>query len=158
MEAQPQYGGFGELLYGSATFGFITNFISWALIFITGRSQGSLYLLGSVITNVYYAVAPTVSLNAMYTCFYTFWIDWGYLGLIIGPVLLAFFSGYLFKRVYLVGDYRTCVIYVFWLYILMRTVFKLDTIGVDITIVFLCMCLFVRRVGNGEERKEKLRI
>lgn len=151
MENQPQYGGFGQLLYGSATFGFITNFYSWILIFLTGRNQGSLYTLGSVISNTYYSVAPTVRINAMYTCFYTFWIDWGYFGIVIGPIILSLFSVYLFKRVYSKGDYRNCVMYVFWLYILTRTVFKLDTIGVGITIVFVCMRLFTRSVyADGE--------
>lgn len=151
MEAQPQYGGFGQLLYGSATFGFITNFFAWGLIFLTGKTQGSLYILGSVISNRYYAVAPTVRINAMYTCFYTFWIDWGYFGIILGPIILALFSAYLFRQVYSKGDYRNCVMYVFWLYTLTRTVFKLDTIGVGLTIVFICMRLFVRSVYVNEE-------
>ena len=155
MEAQPQYGGFCKLLFGSATFGFITNFISWILIFLTGKNQGSLYMLGSVISNKYYLVAPSVRINAMYTCFYTFWIDWGYLGFIVGPILLALFSAYLFKKVYSEGDYRVCVMYVFWLYTLTRTVFKLDTIGVSITVVFICMRLFVRKVYYEEKYKEK---
>lgn len=151
MENQSQWGGFGQLLYGSATFGFLTNFISWILIFFTGKSQGSLYILGSLISNTYYIVAPNVKINAMYTCFYTFWIDWGYLGIILGPILLALFSAYLFKRVYLKGDYKACVMYVFWLYTLTRTVFKLDTIGVGITIVFVCMQFFVRSVSIDEK-------
>ena len=151
LEAQPQYGGFGHLLYGSATFGFITNFLSWILIFLTGKSQGSLYILGSVISNTYYTVAPSVKINAMYTCFYTFWIDGGYLGLIIGPCLIAIFSAYLFKRVYSNGNYRICVMYIFWLYILTRTVFKLDTISVGITIAFVCMRLFVEKGYISEE-------
>lgn len=151
MEAQPQWGGFGQLLYGSASFGFITNFFSWILIFFTGRPQGSLYTLGSVISNTYYTVAPTVRINAMYTCFYTFWVDWGYFGIFLGPTMLALFSGYLFKKVYSKGDYRTCVMYVFWLYTLTRTVFKLDTISVGLTLVFVCMRFFVRSVyTNGE--------
>ena len=152
MENQSQWGGMGQLLYGSATFGFLTNFISWILIFFTGKSQGSLYILGSLISNTYYIVAPNVKINAMYTCFYTFWIDWGYLGIILGPILLALFSAYLFKRVYLKGDYKACVMYVFWLYTLTRTVFKLDTIGVGITIVFVCMQFFVRSVSIDEKR------
>ena len=145
MEAQPYYGGFRQLLYGQATFGFLTNFISWVLVFLTGKNQGSLYLLGSVISNAYYNVAPTVRVNAMYTCFYTFWIDWGYIGILIGPILLALYSAYLFKRVYNKGSYIDSVMYVFWLYILIRTVFKLDTISVGVTIVYFCMRLFVRR-------------
>lgn len=145
MEAQPQYGGVGQLLYGSATFGFITNFLSWILIFLTGIRQGSLYILGSVISNTYYEVAPSVIINAMYTCFYTFWIDWGYFGIVLGPAILAWISAYLFKRVYFENDYRSCVIYVFWLYILTRTIFKLDTIDVGLTVVFVCMQIFVTR-------------
>ena len=151
IEAQPQYGGFGRLLYGSATFGFITNFFSWFLIFLTGKSQGSLYTLGSVISNTYYTVAPNIRINAMYTCFYTFWIDWGYLGIFIGPIFIALFSAYLFRQVYSKRDYKNCVIYVFWLYTLVRTLFKLDTIGVDLTIVFLCMKLFVRSAHADEK-------
>lgn len=145
IEAQPQYGPGGMLTYGSTTFGCITNWISWLLIFFTGKSQGTLYLLGSVISNTYYNVAPTVKINAMYTCFYAFLLDWGYIGLIIGPILLACFSAYLFKRTYKTGSYRFSVIYVFWLYILFRTVFKLDTIGVGIIIAFVCMKFFVTK-------------
>ena len=148
IEAQPQYGGFGQLLFGQGTFGFITNFISWILIFFTGRNQGSLYLLGSVITNQYYNVAPNVTINAMCTCFYIFWIDWGYFGIVLGPLLLGLYSAYLFKKTYKVGSYYYGVMYVFWLYLLTRTVFKLDTTTVAIPIVYLCMKIFVRRVEN----------
>ena len=150
MENQPLYGGFGQLLYGQATFGFLTNFISWILILFTGRNQGSLYLLGSVISNVYYNVAPTVRINAMYTCFYAFCIDWGYLGIIIVPAIIALYSAHLFKRVYNEGTYLDSVMYVFWLYILTRTVFKLDTTSVGITIVYLCMLLFTGRRVSSE--------
>lgn len=92
LEAKPEYALSGKLLYGSASFGFITNNFSWMLILLTGKLQGSQYLLGTVITNTYYAVAPTIKINSMATCFYSFMLDWEYLDVFIGPILLGVVS------------------------------------------------------------------
>lgn len=145
IEAQPQYAFGGKLLWGSASFGFISNWFAYLIQILTGNKIGSDYLLGSLIANNYYQVAPGIKVNAMYTCFYTFALDWGYLGILIGPCILGLLSSFLFKKVYFSNSYRFAVIYVTWLYILIRTVFKLDTLTISYTVTIMCVFLFIRR-------------
>lgn len=145
LENISQYGPGGTLFYGAATFGFITNIISDILIIVTHRSQGTLYLLGSVITNRQYRVGAHTSINAMCTCFYPFILDWGYLGVIIGPVIVALIAGKLTKKLYKERNINTISLYIFFLYVLIRTVFKWDLLNLDFIVVIASLYFFTRR-------------
>lgn len=139
LEVYTDYGIGGKMLFGSATFGFITNWISFVLIFITGRPQGSLWLLGSVITNRELYIGTSTKLNAMCTGFYPFLLDWGYLGMIIGPVLMGYASAKIYNRVNRKNDAWSYSLYIYWIYVLFRTVFKWDLVNVDFGVFLLCM-------------------
>lgn len=151
LENVKEYGPGGQLLWGSATFGFLTNFVSFALIFFTGRSQGSLYLLGSVLTNVQYQIGAHNRVNAMSTCYYNFLLDWSYFGIIIGPIILARMAAYFTKRLYRSFTIRDMCLYITFLYVLFRTCFKLDLVSISYTMTCLYIVLFCRRIKAMEE-------
>lgn len=143
LENYHDYGIGGQLLFGQATFGFITNWISSVLILFTGKSQGSLYLLGSVITNRQYRIGTNTLINAMCTGFYSFIVDWGYAGIVIGPLIIGYMSHKIFKWAYEKRDVWAYMLYIYWLYVLFRTVFKWDLINLDFSIVLMCI-IFMR--------------
>lgn len=139
-----EYGPGGKLLYGGASFGFLTNIFSDIMIFITGKAQGSLYLLGSVITNKQYNVGTHTSINAMYTCFYPFLIDYGWMGIIICPIFIAVVSAIVTKRLYKCRSIFNVSLYIYWIYVIIRTVFKWDLVNLDFTVVIVTLYFFTK--------------
>lgn len=154
------YGPGGKLLYGAASFGFISNIISDILIFLTGKAQGSLYLLGSVISNNQYRIGVHTSINAMYTCFYPFLIDYGWIGIIICPLFMGIVSGILTKRLYKNQSSFNICLYIYWIYVIIRTVFKWDLVNIDFTVVIIILYYFTKRKIFDDEnisvRKDKV--
>lgn len=145
-----EYGPGGKLLYGGASFGFLTNIFSDIMIFITGKAQGSLYLLGSVITNNQYNVGAHTSINAMYTCFYPFLIDYGWIGIVICPIFVAIVSTIVTKRLYNDKSIFNASLYVYWIYVIIRTVFKWDLVNLDMTVVIVILYFFTKRPGRKQ--------
>ena len=145
-----EYGPHGKLLLGSATFGFLTNFVSFALTIITGKSCGSLYLMGSVLTNVSYKVGNNTAVNAMSTCYYNFLLDWSYAGILIGPMCLAIFASFFTKKVYREKTVQSMSLYVFFLYILFRTCFKLELVSIS----FSMTCFYIILFANNTFQKD----
>ena len=143
-----EYGPGGKLLYGGAAFGFLTNIFSDIMIFITGKAQGSLYLIGSVITNNQYNVGAHTSINAMYTCFYPFLIDYGWIGIIICPIFVAIVSAIVTKRLYKGKSIFNASLYIYWIYVIIRTVFKWDLVNLDMTVVIITLYFFTKRPGR----------
>ena len=139
------YGPGGKLLYGAASFGFLSNVISDILIFLTGKAQGSLYLLGSVISNNQYRIGVRTSINAMYTCFYPFLIDYGWIGVIICPLFIGIVSAMLTKRLYKNQNSFNICLYIYWIYVIIRTVFKWDLVNIDFTVVIIILYYFTKR-------------
>ena len=139
-----EYGPGGKLLYGAASFGFLTNIFSDIMIFITGKSQGSLYLLGSVISNNQYRVGVHTSINAMYTCFYPFFIDYGWIGIIVCPIFIGIASSIVTKRLYKSANVFNISMYIYWIYVIIRTVFKWDLVNIDLTVVVITLYFFTK--------------
>ena len=81
----------------------------------------------------------------MCTCFYPFILDWGYLGVIIGPVIVALIAGKLTKKLYKERNINTISLYIFFLYVLIRTVFKWDLLNLDFIVVIASLYFFTRR-------------
>lgn len=144
LEHVHDYGVGGQLLYGSASFGFISNIWSNIMIFLTGRPQGSLYLLGSVISNNQYSVGAHTSINAMYTCFYPFYIDFGWLGIVLCPIFIGIASAIFTKRLFRKQDIFNVSLYIYWTYVLIRTVFKWDLVNIDLAVIIFALWFFTR--------------
>ncbi len=136
------YGPQGKLLYGTATFGFITNIFAYIYMIFTGKNVGSLYILGSTITNHQHWVGEHTLINAMCTAFYPFIVDWGYIGIIIGPIVTAgivtFFTLKLKKK----KDLKNFAMYVYIIYVLIRTVFKWDLLPFDMPIILITTSIY----------------
>ena len=145
IESVDTYGIGSQKLYGAATFGFLTNLISIPLIALTGVRQGSLYILGSVITNHQYWVGNGIYLNAMCTVYYPFIVDWGYIGPFIGPFILAAITFLITKRAYQKITVETASLYIYILYVLFRTVFKWELLNIDLSVIYITMRLFTYR-------------
>ena len=146
-----EYGIDGRYFWGAATFGFISNIFSNILILVTGRPQGTLYIIGSVITSKQYWVGEHTLLNAMCTGFYPFLLDWGYLGIVIGPVILGIITTIITKKVYKNRSLFYIAIYIYWIYALFRTVFKWDLVNIDFSVVLISLYFFTHKcykVGN----------
>lgn len=131
-----------EFLWGSATFGFLSNVVSNFLILLTGEPQGTVYLLGSVLTNKQYAVSPSHLVNAMSTVYYNFLLDWGSLGVLIGPIILAGISAFICNKAMKEKNIFYSSLLVFWLNVLIRTIFKWDLLGIDFIFIVLALSLF----------------
>ena len=143
-------------MYGSASFGFITNIWSDIMIFITDKPQGSLYLLGSVISNNQYSVGAHTVINAMFTCFYPFYIDYGWLGIVICPIFIGVVSAVFTKRLYRNRNIFNISVYIYWIYIIIRTVFKWDLVNIDLIVVIFSLYFFTnfKRKNRIKRRKQ----
>lgn len=156
LEQVHNYGIGGILLYGGASFGFISNIWSDIMIFITGKSQGSLYLLGSVITNNQYKVGAHTSINAMYTCFYPFLIDFGWLGIVLCPICIGIVSAIFTKKLCKKKDIFTISLYIYWTYVLIHTVFKWDLVNIDLTVIIVSLWFFTNHRQIDEMKDKKI--
>lgn len=155
LENYSDYGIGGKLMWGQATFGFIIN---WIIIVLDplfgGRLETSLNILGSTITNRQLAVGSRTLVNSMSTGFYAFLVDWGYAGIIIGPFILAIITKILVKKLDRNRTIQNLGIYIFWIYALIRTVFKWDMVSLDFFVVLFTLHIFT--TFSGKHRKKGL--
>lgn len=132
-----------DFMFGSATFGFLTNIFSYILIFLTGIPQGSLYKIGSVLTNKNLLIGANTELNAMCTCFYNFMLDWGYIGILIGACFIVVAAVYFyFNAAKSNSSYANICILVFFINVLIRTIFKWDLLSTDLIMIILYLKVF----------------
>ena len=134
---------FQDFLFGGATFGGLFNLLLLALSFLGLPVKDTTYIVGSVLTSGNLSVSPTESINAMCTCFFDFIVDWGVAGVIIGPALLALVTSYFANRSAFSPSLKSTALLIFWLYILIRTPFALDTINPAFVITILSIVGFV---------------
>lgn len=133
-----------DFMFGCATFGFITNLFSYAITLITHKSQGSLYMLGSVLTNQYYNVGIQTRVNAMCTCIYDFLLDWGYFGVFLGPVIIAFLTIAIYKYAARNQSFVGKCLLLYSMNILIRTVFKWDLINPNFPVVVIYLIILYK--------------
>lgn len=150
------YGPHGMLLYGAATFGFITNIFAYIYMIFTGKNIGSLYILGSTITNQQYWVGKHTLINAMCTTYYPFVVDWGYIGIVIGPVVIAGIVAFFTKKLKRKKSIENFAMYIYILYVLIRTVFKWDLLPFDMPIILITTSIytnfFEKFIKKGKKR------
>lgn len=128
-------------LYGSATFGFIYNIIAMLAKIFGFKIPISDFIINSQLTSNAYAISPTINANAMYTIFFPFLMDWGYVGIILGPFLFALILCYIEKKANSNFDVRWLVLSIYAYYIVYRTIFKYD--GISISFFFLLFFIFL---------------
>lgn len=137
LENVTEYGIGGKLLFGQATFGFIIN---WGIVLLDplfgGRLETSLNILGSTITSRQLLVGTHTLLNSMCTVFYDFIVDWGYCGIVLGPICLSLITSIIYKRYFKRPVLLNLVILIFFINVLIRTVFKWDMINTDFFVIY----------------------
>ena len=127
-------------LYGNGTFGFITNFYHFLSSRLFGINNSAEKLIVSDITVKQYFVGDGYYINAMSTCFYVFLLDFGFYGMVIGPLILSILLFLFFRRTKNNRIFDFCI-YVYLLNVLIRTVFKWELIYIDFSFVVLFMFL-----------------
>lgn len=132
-------------LYGFSTFGFVWNLVALFFNKIGFSLINSDFIINSTLACRSLIIGSNVKLNAMSTVFFPFLMDWGYFGLIIGPILLAIFSYYIDKKAYWNNTIRWHAIEAFWLYSIYRTVFKWDGISVSFFFVLFFIVVFTKK-------------
>lgn len=135
-------------LYGTATFGFIYNIFA-----IIGRYFGidipiSDYIINSELASKVYAISPTVQANAMSTVFFPFLMDWGYAGVIVGPLLMSLFVVDVERKSMTSGDVRGMTLGVYIYYFLYRSIFKYDGVSISFFFLLFFILLFTSTDSN----------
>ena len=130
-----------DFMYGAATFGFISNFFSYALMVLTGRPRGSLYMMGSVLTNHNVQVGAHTYVNAMCTCIYNFLVDWGYVGVIIGPIIIVLITNYLYKKEMKYHSMITKCMLILFLNAMVNSGFKWGLVSLEYSMNFVFLVI-----------------
>lgn len=138
-------------LLGTSTFGFLWNIFALLFNRIGFSLINSDFIINSTLACRSLVVGTGVKLNAMSTVFFPFLMDWGYFGIVVGPILLAFFSYYIDKKTYWNNTIRWHAIEAFWLYAIYRTVFKWDGISVSFFFVLFFIVLFTKKGVVNED-------
>lgn len=144
IEEHPNYLYFDGNLWGGATFGFVYNLISLPLNYIGINIPNSDYIVNSVMASGSMAISPIARVNAMSTAYFSFIVDWGYLGIIIGPLILCCLSIYISKKRVFRNNIRWDAIGIYWFYYLYHTIFKHDGLSISFFFVFAFIFLFTR--------------
>lgn len=89
-----------ELLFGKATFGFISCPISTIIAVVTGGDyQGADYLI-NIYTEQFHNIGSRMRFNAGCTIIYPFLRDFGDLGIVVGPIILAILVSFVIYKQY----------------------------------------------------------
>lgn len=145
----PSFTLFRDYLLGGASFGGIINIPLMILMYLGFGVKDTTYIVGSVLTSGNLPISPSLTLNAMCTCFFDFFVDWGYMGMFMGPALLGGITALLINSYARAKTIARFSLLVFWFYILTRTVFALDTINPGFIITIMCIVLFCRNSSRS---------
>jgi oligosaccharide repeat unit polymerase len=89
------------LLYGRATFGFITNLIEIVISFVFGyKYEGSDVAITSAVASPI-QISNEIYGNAFCTSLYHFLRDFGSAGVFLGPILFASLANYIWNKAFL---------------------------------------------------------
>ena len=88
----------GDLFYGGALFGFVTNPVEILLALVTGGHVRGTENLVSTAASVYLNFSSSLKGNALCTCLYPFMRDFGTPGIFIGPLLYGTMAGFVWGK------------------------------------------------------------
>jgi oligosaccharide repeat unit polymerase len=137
------YVGVTDFLFGKATLGFIYNLIitPFTLLFQLPY-LGSDYLITQV-TSVPRLISPTQTYNAMTTILYPFLRDFGYLGIIIGTIFLAWFISIVEKMFHRTNHLLFLCVYVYLGFVLFDSVMSYQLLFPAAGVTLLYLFLFL---------------
>lgn len=108
----------GALLYGKAMFGFIVSIFYMAATLIFGFEYGGGEYFVTQITSIRQVIGDGVSFNALGTMIFPFLMDFGWIGVLIGPAFCGFVIASIERWFY---RSRTLVSLCIYIYILQNT-------------------------------------
>lgn len=122
---------------GTVTLGFISNIYYYLKTAFTGINDSTVKLIASTITIKQYFVGESTYINATCTCFYPFLVDWGNMGVVIGPLISAYITCYFYRKMKIKSDVgsMTICIYVFWA--MCYTIFKWNLLNIDFSVIII---------------------
>lgn len=126
-----------DFYLGTVTLGLISNIYYYLKIGLLGINDSTVKLIASVITIKQYYVGSGTYINAMCTCFYPYLVDWGDIGIVIGPIITAWFACHYYKKMKLrmdLGSMAVCI-YIFW--VMFYTIFKWNLLNIDFVVLLI---------------------
>lgn len=140
------YGIWGGLLWGQATFGFITNIFSDLMMVMTGNHYGSQFLIGSVLTSGNLTIGDQVYANALFTAIYAFILDWGWTGVFFGGIIIYSFN-YIITSLVMrnKNNYFGYCLLISWYNIIINTTFRWELFTTEFSLVLLLLLLYSRK-------------
>lgn len=134
-----------KLMFGKATFGCVANLYDAIIYVLFGVDyRGSDYLIEKT-TEIFYIIGEKITFNAATTSIYPFMRDFGVAGIVIGFALLAFISAKLELREMINRTIRSRALYIFWLYIIVKSVLNYEPISPPVFFTALFIYLFTNR-------------
>lgn len=130
---------------GTGTFGFVYNIIVTVLNFVGIRIFNSGHVLNSVLSNQYFNVSSSAKINAMATMYFPFLMDYGYFGIVLGPLMLVIASRYITKKAINKNNIRWYSISIFWMFVIYRTIFKWELIAMSSFFILFFIFLFTTK-------------
>lgn len=130
-----------NLLFGTATFGFLYNiFALFANVMEIGVVNSD-YVINSLITSNSYYIGGNTVVNAMSTIFFPFLMDWGYLGIFIGMFFFSATCLYVERKMIFKNNLRWIAFSMYLIYVTYRSVFKFE--GISISFFFTLFFIFI---------------
>ena len=136
-----------QLLYGNATFGFITSIPQYILYRITGVNNVPEYLI-DLTSNDYIYIAPNVRYNALGTALYSFWRDGRGVGVFCGSFVLVSLYHYAKKKF---RKKTSLFLYSFLImvtYVIITSTMTYNLLTIQSSMVLFFMFLFTRNAIN----------
>lgn len=142
-------------MLGWGTFGFLCNLpLTIGLVLGLG-TRTSDYWISSYLTSGNLMVGINQYSNALSTCYYTFIMDWGTLGIVIGPALVAFASVAIVQKQKKENSVFWTGILLLWIDVLFHTITGWELLGIS----FFCELFFLYIfTGIREKRGQAKRI
>ena len=133
-----------NFMFGWATFGFLINIpLTFGLMLGLGTYTSN-YWIGSVLTSGNLQIGDGLYSNAMCTIFYDFLLDWGYMGILIGPIILSLMTLIITKRAQQTLNIFWVSVVILWIFTLFRTTFKWDLVDITFLITVFFLFLFTK--------------
>lgn len=141
-----------DYMLGWATFGFIINLpLTVGLVLGLGINTSN-YWIGSVLTSGNLQIGENAFSNAMCTVYYDFLLDWGWLGAVIGPMILALITIYICKQAQSKRSIFWVSIVILWVFTLFRTTFRWDPVDITFSITVVFLYLFTHKRKRADRK------
>lgn len=136
-----------QLLYGNATFGFITSIPQYILYRITGINNVPDYLI-DLTSNDYVYIAPHIRYNALATALYSFWRDGRGLGVFCGTFVLVSLYHYAKKKCIMKSSMFFYIFSIMVTYVILTSTMTYNFLTIQHSMTLLFMYIFTRSAIN----------